>query len=222
MTAVPGVVLAALALLGGLVGALIDTGLCQPSMGRSRRRATALVAGTSVMFAAFALRFGTTAQLPAYLFLLGVGVAAAAIELDERPVPDSVVLPAYVIGPMLLMPAGASNPTWLPAGRALAGMLALGAIYFALIVAFPTGMGLGDVKLAGFAGVYLGWLSWAAVLIGAVGSLVLVGVIGGGVAKQPRHRIRAAAFGASVVAAAVIAVFVAVPLDAWYGSLVTA
>jgi leader peptidase (prepilin peptidase)/N-methyltransferase len=120
------------------------------------------------------------------------------------------------------MRAGASNPTWLPAGRALAGMVALGAIYFALVVACPTGMGLGDVKLAGFAGVYLGWLSWAAVLIGAVGSLVLVCVIGGAMVNRPRHRIRAAAFGASVVAAAVIAVFVAVPLNAWYGSLVTA
>ena len=64
-------------------------------------------AGTAVLFVAITLRFGLSAQLPAYLYLAAVGVTLAMIDFDVRRLPDSIVLPSYVVSVLLLMPAGA-------------------------------------------------------------------------------------------------------------------
>lgn len=184
------------------------------------RRYPLVEAATGASFAALAIRFGTTAQLPAYLFLAAIGVAAAAADFDRRGLPDAMLLPAYVVSLLLLMPAGAAVGSWLPAARALAGMVALGSIYCALVVACPTGMGPDDIKLAGLVGLYLGWLAWAAVLAGAVGALLIAGLTCLTRRTRGRHGMPFSAYGACAVMAAGLAVFIAVPLDGWYGSLV--
>jgi leader peptidase (prepilin peptidase)/N-methyltransferase len=45
-----------------------------------------------------------------------------------------------------------------------------------LALARPDGMGFGDVKLAGVLGLYLGWLGWGALVVGAFGAFLLGGV----------------------------------------------
>ncbi|MFN2518648.1 MAG: A24 family peptidase [Jatrophihabitantaceae bacterium] len=187
------------------------------------RRYLAMEAGTGVLFAAVTLRFGATAELPAYLFLAAVGVGVAAIDVQNRQISDTVLLPAYIVSLLLLVPAGAAQLELWPALRATCGMLALSAIYLALVVAYPTGLSSSDVKLAGLLGLYLGWLSWGAVLIGAMGGL-LIGGIGASalVASSGRHRLTVTAYGSCMVAATGFAVFAAVPLATWYGSLLAA
>jgi leader peptidase (prepilin peptidase)/N-methyltransferase len=187
------------------------------------RRYLAMEAGTGVLFAALAIRFGATAQLPAYLFLAAVGVTVAAIDVESRQVPDTILLPSYIVSLLLLVPAGAAEADWWPALRAVSGMLALSAIYCALVVAYPMGINFDDVKLAGLLGLYLGWLSWSAVLIGAIGGLLIGGIGGSALIASPgRHRSTVTAYGSCMVAAAGIAVFAAVPLSTWYGSLLAA
>jgi leader peptidase (prepilin peptidase) / N-methyltransferase len=58
----------------------------------------------------------------------------------------------------------------------VAGAGILWAAYFAMAVAYPSGMGFGDVKLAGVLGLHLGWIGWGALTVGAFAAFVLGGV----------------------------------------------
>jgi leader peptidase (prepilin peptidase)/N-methyltransferase len=178
-------------------------------------------AGTAALFVAITLQFGLSLQLPAYLYLAAVGITLALIDFDMRRLPDTIVLPSYVVSLLLLMPAGAVAADWSQSARALAGMAALLAIYFALALAYPKVISFGEVKVAGLAGLYLGWLSWAAVLVGVLLGFVLVACGGTAVTVTNRVSARPAAvpLGLCVIAASVIALFAAAPLTDWYGSL---
>ena len=133
---------------------------------------------------------------------------------------DSVLLPAYVVTLMMLLPAGAAAADWNAAVRSLAGMIALLALFFALAMAYPNGLDLAEVKLAGLIGLYIGWLSWSALFITAVGSLLLA-CVGGTLAIVTRHATRnlAVPLGPCLISAAALALFVAAPISNWYGSL---
>jgi leader peptidase (prepilin peptidase) / N-methyltransferase len=178
---------------------------------------------TAILYAAFTVRFGVTAQLPAYLYLATVGVALTMIDLDVRRLPDSVILPSYAVSVVLLMPAGASTGDWYAGARALCGMAALLTLFFALALAYPNGLGFGEVKLAGLIGLYLGWLSWDALFVAAAGTL-LMAVAGGTAALMLKHAPRAAGvpIAPCLVSAGVLAVFVTAPLSTWYASLLPA
>lgn len=180
-------------------------------------------AGTALLFAAITLRFGVSIELPAFLYLAAVGVTLALIDLDLGHLPDSIVLPSYVVTVLLLMPAGAVDGHWGDTVRALAGMAALVVIFFAIALAYPPGLPVGDVKLAGLLGLYLGWLSWSALLFTALGAFAIAGV-GGAIVAAARRRPNASTLplGPCLVGAAVLAVFLTVPVAHWYGTFVTA
>lgn len=138
-----------------------------------------LVEATSgLLFAVMALRFGAEAELPAFLYLAAVGLALAVIDLDTLRLPDALTLPSYGVAAVLLGGAALVQHDGDAAVRALLGALALGAFYFALLFAYPAGMGWGDVKLAPVLGAYLGWISWGAVAVGAFLGFLYGGVVG--------------------------------------------
>ena len=157
-----------------------------------------------------------TATLPFIALLAGLG-------FGMRQLPDSVLLPSYLVTVMLLMPAGAASADWYAGIRALTGMVALLALYFALAFAYPNGLGFGDVKLAGLIGLYLGWLSWDALFIAAAGGLLIACLGGSTVALTGRAaRTVAVRIGPCLVSAAVLALFVTAPISSWYASLLPA
>ncbi|WP_370514099.1 A24 family peptidase [Cellulomonas sp. JZ18] len=113
--------------------------------------------------------------LPAVAYLVAIGVALALIDLDTHRLPDAIVLPSYVVVAVLLAVAAAGTGDWGALLRAVVGGAALWTSYFLLVLVYPRGMGFGDVKLAGVLGMYLGWVGWGALLVGAFAAFVCGG-----------------------------------------------
>jgi len=130
---------------------------------------------TAAVFVAIALRRGVDAGLALELPFASVLIAVAAIDLEHRLVPNAIVAPAavYGVGAAAVLATG-ELPELLAAGAgAFAGMLLIA-------LAYPQGMGMGDVKLAGAIGLYLGVSVLPALLIGFLsGTVVGLGIIAG-------------------------------------------
>ena len=192
-------------------------GKCASCAGRISVRYPLVEAATAALFVAITLRFGLSPELPAYLYLGAVSLALALIDLDVRRLPNSIVLPSYVVGAGLLALPAATGPDWPAAGRALLAMAVLFLVFFAIAYLYRGGMGLGDVKLAGVLGLYLGWLGWSSVVVGAFGGFLLGGLVGIAlmVARRASRR-TPVPFGPFMLAGALLAVFLADPIASWY------
>jgi leader peptidase (prepilin peptidase)/N-methyltransferase len=114
--------------------------------------------------------------LVAFLYLAAVSVALTLIDLDTHKLPNKIVIPAYVVGIALLGTASILAADYDSLFRAGIGMAAMFVGYFLMALAYPGGMGFGDVKLAGVLGLYLAWLGWGELLVGAFAAFVLGGV----------------------------------------------
>jgi leader peptidase (prepilin peptidase) / N-methyltransferase len=218
-------VLASMASAGLIVGIVLPRAMRRTvdDIDSARARNVVVALGTALLFATVTLRFGAGAELPPYLYLATVGVALTLIDFDLRRLPDSVILPSYIVTLVLLMPASASTGDVYAATRAIAGMFALLAVYFALAVAYPNGLSFGDVKLAGLVGLYLGWLSWNALFVTVSGSLLIACGVGA-VRVVIHHGPQSAAVRVApcLVTAALLALFVTAPLSSWYSSVLPA
>jgi leader peptidase (prepilin peptidase)/N-methyltransferase len=133
---------------------------------------------TAALFAVVAAYFGPVAQLPAYLYLAAVGVALALIDLDLQRLPDALTLPSYAVGLVLLGAASVVHHDGWSIARAAIGMTALFGFYFTVAVIAPRGMGFGDVKLSGVIGLYLAWLGWGQLVVGAFAAFLVGAVVG--------------------------------------------
>ena len=116
--------------------------------------------------------------LVAFLYLAAVSVALASIDLTTHTLPNAIVLPSYIVGAVLLGVAGVIDGNFDALLRAGIGMVSLWLAYFLMALAYPGGMGLGDVKLAGVLGLFLGFLGWGPLATGAFAAFLLGGVFG--------------------------------------------
>ena len=161
---------------------LVLRGRCRHCGTRISVRYPLVELATAGLFVAVAFKIGPHAPLPAYLYLAAISVALALIDLEHFRLPDPLTLPSYPVGLVLLLIPAIVNSTWWPFERALIGMAALFAFYDVVAFIAPKGMGGGDVKLAGVLGLYLGWLGWAQLAVGAfmaflVGGVVSIGLV---------------------------------------------
>lgn len=171
-----------------IVSWLLLHGRCRTCASHISARYPLVELATGALFVGFGVRFGIHADLPAYLYIAAVGIALAMIDIDLLRLPDILTLPSYPVGLVLLGIAAWVDDAPHAFVRAVLGMVALVAFYGVVWLLYPAGMGLGDVKLAGVVGLYLAWLGWgqlvvgafAAFVVGAVVSVAIVGFKGGG------------------------------------------
>jgi leader peptidase (prepilin peptidase)/N-methyltransferase len=125
-------------------------------------RPLALIAGAGASFAA-ALQFNASGRTVAAVFFLSVLAVLSAIDVEERRIPNRIVLPAAAV--MLALQIA------LEPGRALewtAAALGASALLLVLARLNPAGLGLGDVKLALLLGAALGGGVLAALALGSL------------------------------------------------------
>jgi leader peptidase (prepilin peptidase) / N-methyltransferase len=203
-----------------VLGWLLLRGRCADCAAPISARYPLVEAGTAALFVAVTAHFGLSWELPAYLYLAGVAVALTVIDMDTMRLPDAIVLPSYGIAIGLLTPAMIAEDGWGAGTRSLLAGAALCALYFA-IATIHRGMGFGDVKLALLLGLYLGFLGWQFLAVGAFAGFLLGGVVGavllvGGRATR-KTRIP---FGPFMLAGALLAVFAGAPVADWYLGLI--
>jgi leader peptidase (prepilin peptidase) / N-methyltransferase len=155
--------------------------------------------------------------LPAFLYLAAISIALVLIDLDLHRLPNRIVLPSYpVLAALLLLPS-VLDRDWRSVLHAAIGAAALWAFYFLLMMINPNGMGYGDVKLAGLLGMFLGWLGWSQLVVGAAAGFLLGGVLSVLLLAFRRvGRKSMIPFGPFMLAGAWLAVFAADPVTSWY------
>ena len=149
------------------------------------------------------------AQLVLGLVFVATLAAITLTDLELRLIPNKILLVSALAGVAL---AVGLDPSSLPE-RAIA-TAAAGGLLFAVALAYPRGMGMGDVKLAAVMGLYLGRSVAPALLIGfAAGSLF-------GLALIARHgaaaRKQAVPFGPFLALGGVIGLLAGEQIVDWY------
>lgn len=161
--------------VGDLFGGWFRTaGRCRRCGDRLSPLYPALEAVTGALFGIGAARIEPATDLVAYLPLFWVLVVLGAIDLRHKILPNRIVLPSIAVGIAALGVAAALGPGVEPWLRALEAAAASFAVFLALVIVSPRGMGMGDVKLAALLGLALGYIGWRTVYAG-----FLVAFVGG-------------------------------------------
>jgi leader peptidase (prepilin peptidase) / N-methyltransferase len=186
-------------------------GRCRRCGTRIPPRDLAIELTTACLLVGCALAFGLTVRAAAAAIACGALVVVTATDLERRIVPNRVVLPAAAV---VLALRTASHPSaeWALGAVGAAGFLLLAAL------AYPGGMGMGDVKLALLIGALLGRTTPVALLLGLLLALVPSAVL------LARHGLRARRlaipFAPFLATGAIVALFAGAPiLHAYLGFL---
>jgi leader peptidase (prepilin peptidase)/N-methyltransferase len=159
-----------------LLSYLVLRGRCRRCGTRIPLRDLLVEVGTAALFGALAWRVRPHALLPADLVGALALVVLSAIDLRHRLIPRVVLYPSVLACAGLLAVASAVEGDFgALAHAAVAGAVSFGA-FFALYAAVPKGIGFGDVRLAGFCGLLLGWQGYRVAFGGVVAGIVLGGV----------------------------------------------
>ncbi|HEY0390469.1 MAG TPA: prepilin peptidase [Solirubrobacterales bacterium] len=136
-------------------------------------------------------------------------LAVTLTDLEQRIIPNKILLVAVVLGAAI---AALGDPGSLPE-RAIAAAAA-GGLLFLAVLAYPRGMGLGDVKLAAVMGLFLGRNVAPAILVALLaGSLVGLAMIA---REGAAARKKAIPFGPFLALGGVVGLLAGDQLVDWY------
>jgi leader peptidase (prepilin peptidase)/N-methyltransferase len=156
-----------------LISWLLLRGRCRECGERISPRYPLVELATAAVFAAVVLVRGLNDDLAVLLPFAAMLIAVADIDLEHRIVPNKILAPMAVYG----VAASAVVRTDMLPELLIAGAAAFTFLLVAALI-HPAGMGMGDVKLAGVMGLYLGASIAPALLVAFLsGSVVGIGVM---------------------------------------------
>jgi leader peptidase (prepilin peptidase)/N-methyltransferase len=120
---------------------------------------------TALLVAGCVLAFGLTADAAVAAVFCVALVAVSATDLEHRIIPNKIVLPAAAVV-LAAQTALHPSPEWALGALGASGFL------FVAALAYPAGMGMGDVKLALLMGAMLGRTVGVALMLGMIVALV--------------------------------------------------
>jgi leader peptidase (prepilin peptidase)/N-methyltransferase len=130
-----------------------------------------------------AVFWGDPTEIALGLVFVTTLVAVTLTDLEQRIIPNRILLVAAVLGVVI---AAAGDPSSLSERAIAAG--AAGGGFFLVVLAYPRGMGLGDVKLAAVMGLFLGRNVAPAILVallaGSAVGLAMIAREGSAARKQ--------------------------------------
>jgi leader peptidase (prepilin peptidase)/N-methyltransferase len=191
-------------------GWLLLRGHCRNCHAKISSRYPIVEAATAVLAVAVVLAKHSAHDIALGLLLVGILVPVALIDFEHRVIPNKITLPAAVaaiaVG-LATRPSGV--PEQLIAGAAAGSFLLL----FAL--AYPAGMGMGDVKLAAVLGLFLGREVGVALLAAVLAATIVgAGVIARVGVKDGRKT--AVPFGPFLALGGVVALLIGPSIVHWY------
>ena len=191
-------------------GWLLLRGRCRSCRAPISARYPIIEALTGALAVAVVLTRHSAADVALGLVLVGVLVPIALIDLEHRIIPNKITLPAAIaavaIGAALDLKG---VPEQLIAGAAAGGFL------LAFLLAYPRGMGMGDVKLAAVLGLFLG-RSVAVAILAAVLTGTVVGALVMARVGVEKGRKTAVPFGPFLALGGVIGLFAGPAIIHWY------
>jgi len=185
-------------------------GRCRACRAAIPARYPLVEAGTAVLAALVAVLAGSPAELALGLAFVLLLVPVALIDLEHRIIPNRLTALGAVVAVAVL---AATDPGRLPE-HAIAAVAA-GGFLLAAALAYPGGMGMGDVKLAAVMGLFLGRDVAPALLFGLLaGSIVGMAIIARRGAREGRKT--AIPFGPFLALGGLFGLLAGDAVVAWY------
>jgi leader peptidase (prepilin peptidase)/N-methyltransferase len=193
-----------------VLGWLLLRGRCRTCRTAISPRYPAVEALTAALAVAVIVVEHSTVDKVLGLVLVGILVPIALIDLDHQIIPNKITAPAAVLAVAIglaLKPSGV--PEQLIAGAGAAAFLLV------FVLAYPRGMGMGDVKLAGVLGLFLGREVGVAILVAVVAGTLVGAAVMARLGVQ-RGRKTKVPFGPFLALGGVVALLAGPAIVHWY------
>lgn len=201
-------------------GATLDPSLmrCTAPDRHRQRAANAWILGSTVVL--LALLPGAVPSLwvlPAYATFVVGGILLTVTDLDTRLIPNRILVRYGGVGAILMSIGGLFAADLGALLDAVIGSAAYFALMFGLALLARGALGYGDVKLAAFIGLFVGYLGWRHVVTAVMSAFIVAGLVALFLlATRLAGRKDAIAFGPFMVVGGFIALYLGDAVIAWY------